>query len=172
MMHVFSDADAMTTHIRPAAPADAALIAALIRELAEYEKLLHECHVTPQNIALSLFGDKAHAECLIAELEGVVVGFALFFHNYSTFLAKPGLYLEDLFVRPEARGHGVGKALLAKLAQLAVARGCGRFEWSVLDWNAPAIAFYQSLGAKPQDEWTIFRVTGDALDQLAKHAAP
>ena len=171
MMHVFpADAD-MTTHIRPAAATDAGLIAALIRELAEYEKLLHECHATAENIGLSLFGEKPQAECLIAERDGVAVGFALFFHNYSTFLAKPGLYLEDLFVRPEARGHGVGKALLGQLAKLAIARGCGRFEWSVLDWNAPAIAFYQSLGAKPQEEWTIFRVTGSALEQLAQHAA-
>lgn len=160
----------MTTTIRPALAADAALIATLIRELAEYEKLLHECHVTAEAIAQSLFGSKPQAECVIAERNGTAVGFALFFHNYSTFLAKPGLYLEDLFVRPEARGHGVGKALLAHLAQLAVARGCGRFEWSVLDWNAPAIAFYQSLGAKAQDEWTIYRVTGEALTKLAAQA--
>lgn len=158
-------------HIRPAQTADAALIAALIRELAEYEKLLHECHVTAENIGASLFGAKPQAECVIAELEGQAVGFALFFHNYSTFLAKPGLYLEDLFVRPEARGHGVGKAVLAHLAQLAVQRGCGRFEWSVLDWNAPAIAFYESLGAKPQTEWSIYRITGAELTVLAAQAA-
>ncbi len=162
----------MTIHIRPAAPADSTLIASLIRELAEYEKLLHECHVTPENIRHSLFGAKPQAECVIAERHGSSVGFALFFHNYSTFLAKPGLYLEDLFVRPAARGHGVGKALLAHLAQLALERGCGRFEWSVLDWNAPAIAFYESLGAKAQNEWTIYRITGDALTQLADQAAP
>lgn len=167
---IFSRTAAMTTTIRPALANDAALIATLIRELAEYEKLLHECHVTTGAIAQSLFGDKPQAECVIAELDGAAVGFALFFHNYSTFLAKPGLYLEDLFVRPEARGHGVGKALLAHLAQLAAARGCGRFEWSVLDWNAPAIAFYESLGAKAQDEWTIYRITGDALNQLAAQA--
>ncbi len=170
-MRIFASADtAMTILIRPATPADATLIAALIRELAEYEKLLHECHVTPANIRQSLFGGDPHAECVIGELDGEAVSFALFFHNYSTFLAKPGLYLEDLFVRPAARGHGVGKALLCNLAQIAVERGCGRFEWSVLDWNAPAIAFYQALGAKPQNEWTIYRVTGEALDQLAAGA--
>ncbi len=158
--------------LRPAAPADASLIAALIRELAEYEKLLHECHATAENIRESLFGHHPQAECVMAELHGTAVGFALFFHNYSTFLARPGLYLEDLFVRPAARGQGVGKALLAHLAQLARQRGCGRFEWSVLDWNASAIAFYESLGAKPQNEWTIYRLTGDALNQLADKATP
>lgn len=158
----------MTIAIRPALPEDAGLIATLIRELAEYEKLLHECHATAENIGQSLFGSRPQAECVIAELGGAAVGFALFFHNYSTFLAKPGLYLEDLFVRPAARGHGVGKALLAHLARLALDRGCGRFEWSVLDWNAPAIAFYESLGAKPQNEWTIYRVTGEALTTLAQ----
>ena len=166
----------MSTHtpitLRPAEPTDAALITTLIRELAEYEKLLHECHATADNIRQSLFGGNPHAECVIAELHGAAAGFALFFHNYSTFLAKPGLYLEDLFVRPAARGHGVGKALLAHLAQLAMDRGCGRFEWSVLDWNASAIAFYESLGAKAQTEWTIYRMTGDALTQLADQAAP
>lgn len=161
-----------TIHIRPAIRSDAALIAALIHELADYEKLRHECHATAENIGESLFGARPRAECVIAGLDGHAVGFALFFHNYSTFLAKPGLYLEDLFVRPEARGHGVGKALLAHLAQLAVQRGCGRFEWSVLDWNAPAIAFYESLGARAQSEWSIYRVTGDALAQLAHQAAP
>ena len=170
-MHIFSRTAAMTTAIRPATRNDAALIATLIRELADYEKLLHECHVTAEAIAQSLFGAKPQAECVIAERNGTAVGFALFFHNYSTFLAKPGLYLEDLFVRPEARGHGVGKALLAHLAQLAVARGCGRFEWSVLDWNAPAIAFYESLGARAQSEWSIYRVTGAALTALAAQAA-
>lgn len=158
------------TLIRPATPADAALIANLIRELAEYEQLLHECQATAENIGLSLFGPRPQAECVIAELDGTAVGFALFFHNYSTFLAKPGLYLEDLFVRPAARGKGVGKAALIHLAQLAVTRGCGRFEWSVLDWNAPAIAFYESLGAKAQNEWTIYRVAGEALNRLAAQA--
>ena len=157
----------MTTLIRPATPADTALILELIRELADYEKALHECHATIESLNTSLFGDRPHAECLVAELDGKVVGFALFFHNYSTWLARPGLYLEDLYVRPSARSQGVGKALLVRLAQLAVQRNCGRFEWSVLDWNAPAIAFYESLGAKPQNEWTIYRVAGDALSQLA-----
>jgi GNAT superfamily N-acetyltransferase len=160
----------MSICIRAALPGDAPLIATLIRELAEYEKLLHECQVTPEAIRTSLFGGKPQAECVIAERNGIAVGFALFFHNYSTFLAKPGLYLEDLFVRPAARKHGVGKALLAHLAKLAVTRGCGRFEWSVLDWNAPAIAFYESLGAKAQNEWTIYRVSGDALPRLAAQA--
>jgi len=156
--------------IRPATPADSELIVALIRELAEYEKLLDQCHATPEALRESLFGGRPQAECLIAEREGQGVGFALFFHNYSTFLAKPGLYLEDLYVRPAARGLGLGKALLAALAKLAVERGCGRFEWSVLDWNAPAIRFYESLGAKPQHEWTIYRVTGEALTTLAAQA--
>lgn len=172
MMRIFACETAMTLRIRPAIPADATLIATLIRELAEYEKLLDECHATPENIRQSLFGGNPHAECVIAELQGAPVGFALFFHNYSTFLAKPGLYLEDLFVRPAARGQGVGKALLAHLAQFALESGCGRFEWSVLNWNAPAIAFYESLGAKAQKEWTIYRMTGDALTQLADQAVP
>lgn len=160
----------MPTVIRPATTADCPLISALIGELADYEKLRHECHATAEALSASLFGPKPQAECVIAELAGEPVGFALFFHNYSTFLAKPGLYLEDLFVRPAARGQRVGKALLTHLAALAVARGCGRFEWSVLDWNAPAIAFYESLGAKAQSEWTIYRVTGEALQQLAAQA--
>ena len=160
----------VSTRIRPATPDDAALIAALIHELAAFEKLAHECHATTESLRLGLFGAKPQAECVIAEWQGEAVGFALFFHNYSTFLARPGLYLEDLYVRPVARGQGVGKALLAHLAALAVQRGCGRFEWSVLDWNAPAIAFYESLGAKAQSEWTIYRVTGEALTGLAAQA--
>ncbi|MDP3857843.1 MAG: GNAT family N-acetyltransferase [Stagnimonas sp.] len=156
--------------IRPATAADCELIVTLIRELAEYEKLLDQCQATPAALCESLFGARPQAECLIAEHEGQGAGFALFFPNYSTFLAKPGLYLEDLYVRPAARGLGLGKALLAALARLAVERGCGRFEWSVLDWNAPAIRFYESLGAMPQDEWTIYRVTGEALTTLAAQA--
>lgn len=172
-MPIFSrTTSVMTVHIRPAAAADCPLIAALIGELADYEKLRHECHATAQALEASLFGERPQAECVIAEVDGEAVGFALFFHNYSTFLAKPGLYLEDLFVRPAARGRGVGKALLAHLAALAMARGCGRFEWSVLDWNAPAIAFYESLGAKAQNEWTIYRVTGTALSHLAGQVRP
>ncbi len=160
----------MSITLRPAVAADAALIAALIRELADYEKLLDACHATAENIGQSLFGTPPAAECVIAELDGTAVGFALFFHNYSTFLAKRGLYLEDLFVRPAARGRGVGKAVLAHLARLAVARDCGRFEWSVLDWNAPAIAFYESLGAVAQTEWSIYRLSGPALQTLAARA--
>ncbi len=156
--------------LRNATAADAPLIALLIRELAEYEKLLDECFVTPQALTLTLFGPKPYAECIVASLDGADVGFALFFHNYSTFLAKPGIYLEDLYVRPAARGQGVGKAALQYLAKLAVERGCGRLEWSVLDWNAPAIGFYESLGARPQDEWTVFRLTGEALTALAVSA--
>jgi GNAT superfamily N-acetyltransferase len=157
--------------IRPARATDAALILALIRELAEYEHLSHEVRATEAAIAESLFGPRPHAEALIAELDGAAVGFALFFHNYSTFLAQPGIYLEDLFVRPEARGRGVGRALLARLAALALERRCGRLEWAVLDWNAPAIGFYQRLGARAMTEWTVNRLTGEALNQLAQEAS-
>ncbi len=161
----------MSIQIRPARPDDCPLIVALIRELAEYEKLLDQCQATPEALRESLFGARPWAECLIAEQQGQGVGFALYFHNYSTFLAKPGLYLEDLYVRPTARKLGIGKALLARLAALALERGCGRFEWSVLDWNSPAIRFYESLGAQAQSEWTIYRVSGDALTTLAAQAA-
>jgi GNAT superfamily N-acetyltransferase len=161
----------MSLLIRPARPDDCPLIVALIRELAEYEKLLDQCQATPEALRESLFGTRPWAECLIAEQDGQGVGFALYFHNYSTFLAKPGLYLEDLYVRPAARKLGIGKALLARLAALALERGCGRFEWSVLDWNQSAIRFYESLGAQAQSEWTIYRVTGDALTALAAQAA-
>lgn len=154
--------------LRPAAPADVPLILSFIRDLAEYEKLSHACVATEEKLRASLFGPRPYAEVIIAELDGAPVGFALFFHNYSTFLAQPGIYLEDLYVRPAARGQGVGKSLLRHLAQLAVTRNCGRVEWSVLDWNAPSIAFYQSLGATPMDEWTIYRLTGPALAALAK----
>jgi GNAT superfamily N-acetyltransferase len=153
--------------IRSATPVDVPTIARLIRELAEYEKLSHEVSLREEELHRHLFGERRHAEVVLAEEAGQVVGFALFFHNYSTFLTKPGLYLEDLFVRPEHRGKGHGKALLAHLAKLAVERGCGRFEWSVLDWNAPAIEFYKSFGARPLDDWTVFRVTGEDLRRLA-----
>src|SRR5688572_14456786 len=133
--------------IRPASPTDVPVIAELIRGLAEYEKLADEVTLTEADLTEHLFGARRHAEVLLAEEEGRVVGFALFFHNFSTFLAKPGVYLEDLFVRPEARGRGHGKALLVAMARIAVERGCGRFEWSVLDWNTPAIEFYKRLGA-------------------------
>ncbi len=155
-------------NIRRAVAADVPLIRELIEGLATYERLRHECVATDELLRASLFGDRPVAEVVIAEWNGEAVGFALFFHNYSTFLARPGIYLEDLFVRPEFRGHGIGKALLQHLAQLAVARGCGRLEWSVLDWNEPAIGFYKSLGARAQDEWTVYRVTGDALVTLAQ----
>ena len=156
----------MTT-IRPARPEDAATIVNLIHELAVYEKLEDQAKATPEAIALHLFGPRRYAEALIAEVDRVPVGFALFFHNYSSFRAQPGIYLEDIFVKPEFRGVGIGKGLLATLAKLAVDRDCGRLEWSVLDWNTPSIAFYQGLGAMPMDEWTIMRVTEDALTRLA-----
>lgn len=161
--------------IRAAKPNDSALIAELIRELAVYEKLEHECRADAESIRRQLFsaGDGSRgpvAECLIGELDGRAEGFALFFTNFSTFLCRPGLYLEDLFVRPAARGCGLGKTLLAELARLAVERGCGRLEWAVLDWNEPAIGFYKSLGAKPMTEWTVFRLTGETLEKLAEQA--
>jgi GNAT superfamily N-acetyltransferase len=153
--------------IRAATKDDVPLIFALIGELAEYEKLSHEVVATEQQIRVALFGDRAVAEVVIASLDGTPVGFALFFPNYSTFLGRPGLYLEDLFVRPEARGFGVGRELLEYLARLAVERGWGRLEWRVLDWNEPSIAFYKKLGAEPLEDWTVFRVTGQALKKLA-----
>ncbi len=157
----------MSHTIRPARPDDAEAIAALIRELAAYEKLDDEARATPESLHQHLFGPRPFAEALIAEVDGEPVGFALFFHNFSTFRGQPGLYLEDLFVRPEFRGRGLGKSLLARLAALAVERDCGRLEWAVLDWNAPAIGFYRSLGARPMDEWTVFRVDDEALARLA-----
>lgn len=153
--------------IREATADDAPLILQFIRGLAEYEKLAHEAVATEAGLRATLFGERPQAEVILAFDGGEPAGFALFFHNYSTFLGKRGLYLEDLFVNPDARGKGVGRALLVELARIAKARDCGRFEWSVLDWNEPAIKFYKSLGARPLDEWTIFRVTGDALDKLA-----
>ena len=157
----------MTLSIRPATPADLPLIAQFIRDLAEYEKLSHEVRFDEARLGENLFGARPYAEVVIGEIDGAAQGFALFFHNFSTFEGRPGLYLEDLFVRPEARGSGLGKALLAHLAQLCVARDCARLEWSVLDWNAPSIGFYQRLGAKLMDEWTVMRVDGDALTKLA-----
>jgi GNAT superfamily N-acetyltransferase len=157
--------------IRPARPDDAATVVTLVRELAVYEREpLSSVKLGEADILRDGFGAERRFELLLATLDGVVEGFALFFPNYSTFLGKPGLYLEDLFVRPEYRGQGLGLALMKRLAQIAVERGCGRFEWSVLDWNEPAIAFYKKLGARPMDEWTIFRVTGDALTRLAAQA--
>ena len=161
------DASPASFTLRAAEPRDLGAIAGLIRELAVFEHLEHLCSATPERLMPHLFGERPVAEARVAEVAGAVVGFALFFTNFSTFLARPGLYLEDLFVRPARRGRGVGRALLVQLAQLAVTRGYGRFEWSVLDWNAPAIGFYRSLGARPLDDWTIFRVSGAALDRLA-----
>jgi GNAT superfamily N-acetyltransferase len=153
--------------VRAATLADVPLILAFIKSLAQYEKLSHEVSATEASLRETLFGARPSAEVLIAELADKPVGFALFFHNYSTFLGKPGLYLEDLFVEPEARRAGVGKALLIYLAKLAESRGCGRFEWWVLDWNKDAIAFYKSLGARAMDDWTVFRVDDTALTKLA-----
>lgn len=152
--------------ILPATKADVPTILGLIRELAEYEKLLHDVVATPEMVETALFGPRPVAECVVARFNGTPAGFALFFHNFSTFLARPGLYLEDLYVRPEHRGHGIGEALLRHLASLAVQRGCGRMEWAVLDWNKRAIEFYERMGARGVREWTIFRVAGDALRRL------
>jgi GNAT superfamily N-acetyltransferase len=158
--------------LRPATPADVPAIVGLITELAVFEKLEHLLEVTPASLAPQLFGPKPAAECLVAEVSGQaqqpaqVVAFALFFSNFSTFLGKPGLYLEDLYVQPAHRGSGIGRALLQRLAALAVERGCGRFEWSVLDWNANAIGFYEGMGATVMPDWRICRVTGAALVKL------
>ena len=153
--------------VREASEADVPLILSLIRELAEYEKLSHEVVATEEGLRENLFGGRRYAEVLIGEHDGVPAGFALFFHNFSTFLGKPGIYLEDLYVRPEFRGAGIGKRLLVQLARLARERGCGRLEWWVLDWNAPSIGFYEKLGAVAMDDWTVYRLTGAALDELA-----
>jgi GNAT superfamily N-acetyltransferase len=153
--------------IRFATAKDIPLILQFIKELAEYEQLLHEVVATEALLQETLFGIKAHAEVIIGYLDEKPVGFALFFHNYSTFLGKPGLYLEDLYVKPEVRGQGVGQMMLAALAQLAKERNCGRFEWWVLDWNETAIRFYERLGAKPMSDWTVYRVSGQALNDLA-----
>ena len=158
-----------TATIRPARPDDVPTIASLIRELAVYEKLEDQAKATDEDLARHLFGDRPAAEVLIAEVEGAPVGFALFFSTFSTFRGQPGIYLEDLFVRPEHRGKGIGKALLASLAKLAVDRDCGRLEWAVLDWNTPSIEFYRSQGAVPMDEWTVFRVADSALIRLGKY---
>jgi GNAT superfamily N-acetyltransferase len=153
--------------IRPAVAADLPLINALIRELAEYERLSHDVCFEPDSLGPWLFGPKPMAEVLIGEVDGAPCGFALFFHNFSTFAGRPGIYLEDLFVRAPARGLGLGRALLAELARLAEARGCVRLDWAVLDWNAPSIAFYRKLGAQALDEWTGMRLSGVELRQLA-----
>jgi GNAT superfamily N-acetyltransferase len=154
--------------IRSATKSDVPAIASLIRELAVYEKLEHRVTLDEARLAAHLFGTKIWAEVLLAEEEGRVVGFALFFPNYSTFLAKPGIYLEDLFVKPAFRSRGHGKALFTAVAKLAVKRGCGRFDWAVLDWNEPAIGFYKSLGAIPMGDWTVYRLEEDALRKVAE----
>ena len=158
----------MSITLRAARASDVPVILQFIQGLADYEKLSHACVATEAELTATLFGEHPFAEVLLAFWNEEPAGFALFFHNYSTFLAKPGIYLEDLFVDPAFRGKGMGKALLIALARLAVERGCGRLEWSVLDWNEPAIQFYKSLGAVPMDEWTGYRVTGDALTTLAR----
>lgn len=153
--------------IRFAAAEDVPLILGFIKGLAEYERLTHEVTATEELLRETLFGSRQVAEVVIGEYRGEPVGFALFFHNYSTFLGRPGIYLEDLFVKPEMRGHGFGRALLTYLAKLAHDRECGRVEWSVLDWNDPSIQFYRKLGATAMDEWTMYRLTGEALTGLA-----
>ena len=158
----------MSLSIRPAVPNDIPLILQLIRKLAEYERLLTHAVATAEDLQKALFGERPVAETVIAEWEGQAVGFALFFYNFSTFRGKPGIYLEDLFVEPEFRGKGIGQELLRHLAKLAKERDCARLEWSVLDWNEPAIGFYRSLGAVPLSDWTIYRVTDKALDALAR----
>jgi len=157
-----------TVTIRPAAAHELPLVLEFIRELAVYERLEHEVSATTADLATALFGPRPYAEVVFACLEGTPVGFALFFHNFSTFIGRPGLYLEDLFVRPYARGRGIGRQLLAWLARTTLERGCARLDWAVLDWNAPSIAFYRSVGAVAQDEWTTMRVSGAALARLAR----
>ncbi len=157
-----------TITIRVAAEHEMPQVLAFIRELAVYEHLAHEVVASAADLSAALFGAQRYAEVVFACLDGEPVGFALFFHNFSTFLGKPGIYLEDLFVRPAARGHGIGKRLLAWLAATALERGCARLDWAVLDWNEPALGFYRSLGAVAQDQWTTLRLTGEALARLAR----
>ena len=162
-----SDIRVSDIRIVPATEAEAPVILEMIQGLAEYEKLSHLVTATAEQIRETLFGPRPAAEVLLARWNDEWAGFALFFPNYSTFLAQPGLYLEDLYVKPHARGQGLGLALLTELAKLAVARGCGRVDWAVLDWNEPSIQFYRKLGAEPKVEWTTFRLTGEPLRQLA-----
>jgi GNAT superfamily N-acetyltransferase len=163
-----ADREPASFMLRAAELRDVAPIVQLIRELAEFERLTHLLQVTPEKLRPQLFGEKPAAEAMVAEVQGQVVAFALFFTNFSTFLAQPGLYLEDLFVRPEHRGRGIGEALLTRLAAIAVERGHGRFEWSVLDWNENAIRFYQRMGATMLSDWRICRITGDALKSFGE----
>ena len=157
----------MTVEIRFAQRSDVPVVLRLIKALSVYEKLEDKVVATEEKVARALFGPRPYAEALIAELDGEPVGFALFFHNFSTFLAQPGIYLEDLFVETEHRGAGIGRALLGRLAEIAIERDCGRLEWAVLDWNKDAIGFYERLGAAAQDEWTVYRLTGEPLRRLA-----
>lgn len=158
----------MALSIRPAEPADVPVVAGLIRQLARFEKLEHEVVLTEELLKAGLFGARPYAEAVLAEEDGQAIGFALFYHNFSTFLARPGMYLEDLFLLPDHRGRGVGRALLAHLARIAVERGCGRLEWAVLNWNQEAARFYERLGARPNSEWTVYRLTGEALRALGR----
>ena len=163
--------DAPPCRIRPAVEADVPLVLALIRELAEYERLADQVTATESDLREALFGPAPSAEAVIATVDDGPAGFALFFHSFSTFTGRPGLYLEDLYVRPGRRGRGIGRRLLAHLARLARERGCSRFEWAVLDWNEPAIRCYRRVGAAPMDDWTVYRLTGAALDRLADEGA-
>ena len=156
--------------VRRASEGDVPLILSFIRELAAYESLSHEVVATEEDLRANLFGEHRYAEVLIAEHDGAPAGFALFFHNFSTFLGRPGIYLEDLYVKPEFRGSGIGRKLLGRLARLAKERDCGRLEWWVLDWNEPSIGFYEKLGAVPMEDWTVYRVSGTALEDLASGA--
>jgi GNAT superfamily N-acetyltransferase len=158
----------MSIRIDAATPADVPVILELIRELAEFERLLNEVTATEAQLHEHLFGPRPKAEVAIARVDGEIAGFALYFHNFSTFLTRPGIYLEDLYVRQKFRGHGCGAQLLQHLARMALERGCGRLEWSVLDWNQRAISFYKELGAVPMDEWTTYRVAGEALTKLGR----
>lgn len=158
----------MTPRIRAAEAGDVPMIADLIRQLAKFEKLEDKVVLTEELLRMGLFGTRPYAEAVIAEKDATPIGFALFFHTFSTFLARPGIYLEDLFVLEEHRGHGVGRALLSHLAHLAVERGCGRLEWAVLNWNQDAIRFYERLGARPNSEWTVYRLTGEPLASLGR----
>jgi GNAT superfamily N-acetyltransferase len=156
--------------IRSATEQDVPVILDLIKQLADYERLADRVTATEQRLRDTLFSERPAAEVLLASLEGETVGFAVFFTNYSTFLAKPGLYLEDLFVKPHARGKGIGKALLARLAGIALERDCGRIDWSVLDWNEPSLRFYEALGAAPLTDWTTYRLTGESLAKLTRNS--
>ena len=162
----------MSLAIRSARPGEAGLVLALVRELADYERLAHEVDASEAMLEAALFGPSPRAFCDLAEWDGAPVGFALWFYNFSTFRGRHGIYLEDLFVRPAYRGRGIGKALLLNLARCCRDEGLARLEWAVLDWNAPSIAFYRSLGAEPMEEWTVYRLTGEALDRLGAGAGP